>query len=813
MEPVWLTLGTSAVSLLLRFVAFQNEPEAQTLADLTDAGASFVSRVFSGSRRGREAFEEKVAKKLVDRAMARTELSQAFKSDQSEIAGVITEVEAVLEAFDCNRQMLVDIAAKPEDFKRELHSQGTDRKNYVSEDAEPLFDALLDVIAAELSERARETKGFEVNALISVVNELAVIGEKVDSTHRTLETGLGVIAEHHAMTNERLGNIEEQLERVTSTVQRPKRVRYGSRVALTQNFVERPVVQDLAREIFADRASGVWALKGMRGCGKTQIASYLANRAERADWPVVVWQVASSRETMLGMYRALAVQVLPGVQEQDDELLARMVLGALSSDKRWHRQLFVLDNLRTVSDVQDLIPVGNGACVVVTTTRFLLPQAREHRIGVFTQAEAIQFLRAQLPDQSEDSLVELAEAVDYLPVAMEHAAAAFTSLGYREITDFIEVLRNQGPCKALDPDEDALYPQSLCTVFELSTVALLRDMDEADRLCAAHQLRALCYLSESGVLREFLDVCGVSIPQARKTLGQLIKASLVLETENREYVSLHRLYATVLRRNPHFTAPSRDAEPEESVIHVIGSIASEIEDGVLELSSMYDKNRFTNYRAKQKEILRQLSDVIIQDHGNNLVSDQRILALVPSILRSSTRLHLSADSCILFPLTEMLTPGSLERLEADYFIAGAYSSAGRFDEAIPLYEETLAQCEEVLGPTHPDTLASRNNLAHAYVSVGRFDEAIPLYEETLAQCEEVLGPTHPTTLMSRNNLAHAYVSVGRFDEAIVLLEDTLAQCEEVLGPTHPDTLASRNNLAHAYVSVGRFDEAIPLYEE
>ena len=41
----------------------------------------------------------------------------------------------------------------------------------------------------------------------------------------------------------------------------------------------------------------------------------------------------------------------------------------------------------------------------------------------------------------------------------------------------------------------------------------------------------------------------------------------------------------------------------------------------------------------------------------------------------------------------------------------AYRAAGRLDEAIPLFERTLADSERVLGVTHPDTLASRNNLA------------------------------------------------------------------------------------------------------
>jgi hypothetical protein len=44
-------------------------------------------------------------------------------------------------------------------------------------------------------------------------------------------------------------------------------------------------------------------------------------------------------------------------------------------------------------------------------------------------------------------------------------------------------------------------------------------------------------------------------------------------------------------------------------------------------------------------------------------------------------------------------------------------------EAIPLYERTLADREQVLGGTHPDTLTSRDTLAGAYRAAGRLAEA------------------------------------------------------------------------------------------
>ena len=81
-------------------------------------------------------------------------------------------------------------------------------------------------------------------------------------------------------------------------------------------------------------------------------------------------------------------------------------------------------------------------------------------------------------------------------------------------------------------------------------------------------------------------------------------------------------------------------------------------------------------------------------------------------------------------------------------------------QAIVIGERLLADQERVLGPDHPDTLASRNNLALAYQAAGRIEEAITLHEQTLAARERVLGPDHPDTLDSRNNLANAYQGRG-----------------------------------------------------
>ncbi len=126
--------------------------------------------------------------------------------------------------------------------------------------------------------------------------------------------------------------------------------------------------------------------------------------------------------------------------------------------------------------------------------------------------------------------------------------------------------------------------------------------------------------------------------------------------------------------------------------------------------------------------------------------------------------------------------GTMLRLRswALYYLAVLGDTA---PQAISAGEAVAADSARMLGPEHPDTLASRNNRAIACQEVGWAAEAIALFEQTLAG--RVLGPGHPDTLASRNNLGHAYQEAGRVPEAIALFEQALAAGTRVLGPGHP----------------------------
>jgi eukaryotic-like serine/threonine-protein kinase len=167
----------------------------------------------------------------------------------------------------------------------------------------------------------------------------------------------------------------------------------------------------------------------------------------------------------------------------------------------------------------------------------------------------------------------------------------------------------------------------------------------------------------------------------------------------------------------------------------------------------------------------------------------------------------------LYLCEQHLSKSNVNTLMARNNLALAYKDAGRYADAIKLFEEALEQMTATLGASDPRTLTACNNLALAYQAVGRGDAAIRLLESTLAARERTLGRNHEATLGTRINLAATYLAAGRTTDAVRIHEETARQCERKLGADHLDTLAARSNLAKAYRAAGRIPDAVELCEQ
>jgi tetratricopeptide (TPR) repeat protein len=130
-----------------------------------------------------------------------------------------------------------------------------------------------------------------------------------------------------------------------------------------------------------------------------------------------------------------------------------------------------------------------------------------------------------------------------------------------------------------------------------------------------------------------------------------------------------------------------------------------------------------------------------------------------------------------------------------------------------LQRETLATRSRVLGPEHPDTLATKANLGNTLDSAGRFSEAEALYREILDSQSRVLGKENPDTLTTAANLGATLQRAGKLADAEKLQRQTLEAKARVLGPDHPETVKTRVNLATTLFAEGKLDEARKIYRD
>ena len=139
----------------------------------------------------------------------------------------------------------------------------------------------------------------------------------------------------------------------------------------------------------------------------------------------------------------------------------------------------------------------------------------------------------------------------------------------------------------------------------------------------------------------------------------------------------------------------------------------------------------------------------------------------------------------------------------------SYNKAN-FSAALVWHERCLEQCEQRLGPDHPNTASGLNNLAQILRVTNRLAEAEPLMRRALTIFEASYGPDHPRVARSLYSLAQLLQDTNRLTEAEPLMRRALAINEASYGRDHPSVATCLNNLAQLLKATNRLAEAEPL---
>ena len=723
--PMTLGVGASLVKVLLQANDYATEANSVGVA-------KEVFGILSWWKiRGGDADDQlakQIAEVLAEKTRGMYEECRDQGIDEEQLGGVITEVEILFNKVVENDELLFLAVNDPDSFSEVLQGDIGQRRKNIESRLEPYFDKLVEAAVDEYVKLAPWSPKFQIEALKDLTNKVAEI----------------------------LKNTAKES------------VIFGRRPDIADSYyIEREEQVRLYNRVKKDPRLRL-VLVGMHGCGKSQLASDLAQQCEKQGWSLVAWINAASRESVQSDLAELA-QRLP-IDRSDEPTQDQLINRCLDYFKSANAtdRLIVFDNVEDINDLTGLVPRGDGLRVVATTTNeygWKNQSWDQIKIGVFSREDSIEFYEQMLAEREW----VLGPDHPYTLTARNNLAGAYKSVGrFGEAIELYE--------RVLAERERVL------------------GADHPDTLTVRNNL-AVAYYSV-GRFGEAVELFEQVLAERKRLLGS--DHPDTLNTRNNLAVA----YDSVGR-----FAEAVDAWEEllPDCQRVLGADHPDTLAVRNNLAHAYDSvGRFGEAIELFERVLAEQERVLGPDHPDTLVARNNLAGAYDSAGRFGEAIEL---------YERVLGPDHPDTLTTRHNLAFAYHSAGHFDEAIELYERVLADRVRVLGPDHPDTLTTRHNLAVAYDSAGRFGEAIELYERVLADRVRVLGPDHPDTLTTRNNLAVAYHSVGRFGEAIELFERVLADRVRVLGPDHPDTLNARDNLALAYDSAGHLAEAIDAWEE
>lgn len=802
-------IGPSLADLVLEIFCFAASPSFRGVATLVSKARQTVKDAGSSSpelARDHSDLGKRITDALVTKVKAAREQCLDRGIDTSLLAQAESAVAALI-STDAKQDLVVLSAVRdPAGFENYLRTRAAKHRQQIEEQAEPYFDALVQAVAATYVEIAPWSDSFVVVALKSLLGECSDIKEYLNASQIENRQLLSQILQI-------LQSLTEAIEAL-SKPSHTERVFFGSRpdVVAEDRFVPRGEQEQL-NALITDPTRRRTVLVGMRGCGKTQLAASLAKQCEDANWNLVAWINAVSRESIQSDLVELARELKIGTSDQPtQEQIIRRFLNRLQSSEASDR-LIIFDNVEDINHLTGLIPSGDGVRVVATTTNKVGWEDQgwnSIKVEVFDRDESIKYLLTATESTDRDAADTLAHRLGDLPLALAQAAATARN-GNLSLARYLDRLDRYRSERVIRPVPGDYYTVDVATALCMTIEDALENLEGGTKQAARYILGALALLAESGVPTRWLDPMSEEHDEqelqdhdraededAHDALTELIHRSIVQQSSDKATTTLHRLQAEVLRDN---WDDKETAEAYESATILLDTV---------------NVDSFLRNNTDSIHLIEQFATISTQHHSQQLFGDNKVRSCLLQALLFADTLDLPVEphglTNIVVVLENILGSDHVDVVTARNCLAGAYRTAGHFSESINLYERVLTDRIRILGESNRSTLATRSDLASAHALAGHLPEAISQYKQVLNEQTRILGTEDVNTLTTQYNLASAYFISQQYNLAIPLYEQVLSKQTSSLGPNHPHTLVTQSSLAFAHFSTGNLSEAISLYK-
>ena len=451
------------------------------------------------------------------------------------------------------------------------------------------------------------------------------------------------------------------------------------------------------------------ALHGLGGTGKSSLAIEYAHRSVN-EYAGIWWAAAESRTVLIASLAELAAHLDKKLADEPDlEKAATIGLSKLSENTRpW---LLVYDNVISPGDIIDLTPARGANLLITTQFADWGGRATEIEVGILDPSNAVKFLIKRAKSDDHEGAALLAEKLDRLPLALDHAGAyvKISEISFARYAELLKVFVARVPA-------GAKYPDSVAATFEL---ALKRAVSES-----AHAETLLAYFAALGSDRIPLYLIrGVPLNEVERSdaLASLIRVSLIRRDSfpnGISAVSVHRLVQLVMRERTERN----------------GLTVETAELAIAALVQAYPRDEFGKSidRPRHQQILPHAVFVLKQWNSLNIKSSllwglRELINLLQQVAAS-----VDIEEQYRKAITLSKTTFGLENLDtADRYqdLANFLRDQGQHGEAEQYYRISLDISRKVLGSRNVLLSSRMVALAELLNTMGRVQEASPLAKE------------------------------------------------------------------------------------
>ena len=517
-------------------------------------------------------------------------------------------------------------------------------------------------------------------------------------------------------------------------------------------------LKELEQKLLRNHDCRKLALVGLGGIGKTQVALELAYavKAHRPEYSIF-WVPAVSGESFEQSYRDIATKCSIALNPTEEDL-KNSVQRYLRSDLagKW---LLIVDNCDDKEvlfgtpglsrGVMDYLPESESGLILFTTRHrelaVWLAGSETVELREMDQKEAETFLSKSLTRKEflndQRGTLALLNELTFLPLAIAQAAAYLNAMQI-SIQEYLSLLRTteQDTVSLLSREfrDDTRYQNSrnaVAATWRISFDQIRRsDPAAADLLCF------VSCIGNKAIPRSMLPV----------------------------------------------------VEPEERMVHAIGTLRAYAFVTQLDDSDDYDMHRLVHLATK----------VWLGKQGTHAEWNARVAVHLADIFPSDDYANRTIWRAYFPHAFQFLENAKTLDIEARYDLCMAVGRCLRFDgrigEAVGWLSECASWRKGRFSVDHPSRLVSEQVLAMAYEADGQVKKAITLLEHVVTIKGKVLKEDHPDRLASEHALAIAYQADGQVTKAVTLLEQVVAVEEKVLREDHPDRLISQYLLLSLY---------------